>query len=70
MIDENNRKNRVRCSVQNKGAAGSVYGLGFIGAAIYFIQQASTFWMGAFGILKALFWPAILVYKALELLKM
>lgn len=47
---------------------GELYGLGFIGAAVYFIQNADTFWMGAFGLLKALFWPAFLVYKALELL--
>ena len=49
---------------------GAVYGLGFIGAAIYFIQHAAGFWMGALGILKAMVWPAILAYKAFGLLKM
>lgn len=44
----------------------AVYGFGFIGAVIYFIQHATSFWMGALGILKAIVWPAILVYKALE----
>ena len=48
---------------------GAVYGLGLIGALIYFIQHATTFGEGAFGILKALVWPALVVYKALELLK-
>lgn len=49
------------------GGAG-IYGLGFVGAAIYFIGQASTFWLGALGILKALVWPAFLTYYALQTL--
>ena len=50
-----------------KGAGGgAVYGLGIIGAAIYYIQAASGFWMGALGILKALVWPAFLVYELLR----
>lgn len=48
--------------------SGAVYGLGFIGAAIYFISQASTFWEGVLGFLKALVWPAFLVYEALKTL--
>lgn len=48
----------------------SVYGLGFIGAAVYFIGHAPTFWAGVLGFLKALVWPAFLVYKALEALNM
>ncbi len=47
---------------------GGVYGLAFVGAVIYYIQHAETFWMGAIGFLKALVWPAILIYKLLELL--
>ncbi|NCN87021.1 hypothetical protein GW932_04245 [archaeon] len=42
------------------------YGLGFIGAAIYFIGQSTSFWMGVVGFLKAIIWPVFLV---LELLK-
>lgn len=52
-----------------KGASEAVYGLGFIGAAIYYISHAGSFWAGALGILKAIVWPAILVYRLLELLK-
>jgi hypothetical protein len=40
----------------------AVYVLGLIGAAIYFISQATTFWMGVLGFLQALVWPAFLVY--------
>ena len=52
------------------GASGGIYGLAFIGAAIYFISHATTFWMGVLGFIKALFWPAVLIYKILEFLKM
>jgi hypothetical protein len=39
-----------------------------IGAAIYFISQATSFWLGILGFLKALVWPAILVFEALRAL--
>lgn len=48
-------------------AASGIYGLGFLGAAVYYLQHAESFLMGALGILKAFVWPAILVYKLLEL---
>ncbi len=50
----------------NYGASSVVYCFGIIGAAIYFIQYADTFWIGVLGILKALIWPVFLVYKLLE----
>ena len=46
------------------------YGLGMIGAAVYYIQHAVSFGDGVLGILKALIWPALLVYNLLEHLKM
>ncbi len=49
--------------------ASAVYCLGFIGAVIYFIQTATGFWMGVLGFLKALVWPAFLVYELLVFLK-
>jgi hypothetical protein len=48
----------------------AVYGLGFIGALIYFLQHASSFGDGLLGVFKAFVWPAFLVYKVLEYLKM
>ena len=56
--------------VSGTGASSAVYGLGFIGAAVYFIQHAATFGMGVLGLLKAIVWPALLIYKVLEMLKM
>ena len=43
-----------------------VYGLGFIGAVVYFLSNATGFWMGVLGFLKAIIWPAIFVYEALK----
>jgi hypothetical protein len=57
------------CGKMNNGA-GAVYGLGFIGAVIYFIQHAASFGEGVLGFLKALVWPAFLIYKLLGFLKM
>lgn len=51
----------------NSGPA--IYGLGFVGALIYFLQTATTFWIGVIGFFKALVWPAFLVYYLLEFLK-
>jgi hypothetical protein len=44
----------------------AVYGLGLIGALVYYIQQADGFWMGVVGIIKAILWPAFLVYELLK----
>lgn len=51
-------------------AQSGVYGLAFIGALVYFIQHATTFWGGVVGVFKALLWPAFLIYKMLEFLHM
>ena len=56
--------------MKENGMFGGVYGMAFIGAAIYFIQHSATFWEGVFGFIKAIFWPAVLMYKLLEFLKM
>ncbi len=50
------------------GIAGAAYFMAFIGAAVYFIQGAASFWIGVLGFLKALVWPAFLVYKLLDFL--
>ena len=49
----------------NKGGE-AVYGLGFIGAVIYYLSTAGSFWLGLLGFFKALVWPAFLVYEALK----
>ena len=52
----------------NSGSA--IYGLGFIGAAVYYISNATSFWMGVLGLLKAVVWPAFLVFSLLKFLGM
>lgn len=61
---------RERKGMTGGGISSAVYGMGFIGAAIYFIQHATTLWAGVLGFFEALVWPAVLVYKLLEFLKM
>ncbi|MBD3300314.1 MAG: hypothetical protein GF347_03100 [Candidatus Moranbacteria bacterium] len=51
-------------------SSSAVYGLGLVGAAVYYISTASGFWMGVVGFLKALVWPAFLVYELLKFLGM
>jgi hypothetical protein len=57
-------KNKVK--VYNN--RGGLYGFGLIGAAIYYLQHATTFWLGVIGIIKAIFWPAVVIYKVFEIL--
>ena len=60
------KKEMTKNKMQESGFA--FYGLGFIGAAIYFIGQATTFWLGVLGFLKAIVWPAFMVYGLLKYL--
>ncbi len=61
-------RNQIRDKMNGQSSA--IYGLAFIGALIYFIKHAATFWMGVAGFFKALVWPAILIYKLFEFLKL
>lgn len=51
---------------ESNATGGAVYGLGFIGAAVYYISTATSFWMGFLGFLKAMVWPAFFVYEAFK----
>ena len=59
MADKNYKQN---------APSNAIYGLGFIGAAVYYISAATSFWMGVLGFLKAMVWPVFLVYEALKYL--
>ena len=50
---------------QNAAPAGggAVYGLGMIGAMVYFVRSAETGWDYVLAVPKASVWPALLVYK-------
>jgi len=45
-----------------------VWFLGFIGACIYYLSAAPTFWLGVLGFLKSLVWPVFLVLEAFKTL--
>jgi len=68
--DSSTNKKREKGVGRQHGASSGIYGLAFIAALVYFIQHATTFWMGVIGFFKALVWPAVLTYKLLEFLKM
>jgi hypothetical protein len=54
----------MKKEINQNASSGAVYGLGIIGAAVYFIAQATSFWGYVLGFLKAMIWPAFLVYEA------
>jgi hypothetical protein len=49
------------------GSWGSAYFLGMIGAAVYYLHTSYGFWPSIVALLKALVWPAFLVYHLLGL---
>jgi hypothetical protein len=59
-----------RGSQAGGATGGAIYGLGFIGALVYFIGSAHSFWDGLYGVFQALVWPAYLVYGLLHSLKL
>jgi hypothetical protein len=65
--EQEHRKQRV---IRQGGASEAVYGLGLIGAWVYYVSHATTFWMGVLGIFKGIVWPAMLVYELLKYLNM
>jgi hypothetical protein len=56
------------CPIDKCGSMSAVYGLGFLGAAIYYISNATGFWMGVLGVLKAIIWPMFLIYELFKFL--
>lgn len=69
----NNENSSMSCCKgrgMSKCASGCAYGLGVIGAAVYFIGKAATFGAGALGLLKAIVWPAIVVYEVMKFLNL
>lgn len=55
-------------NVQNAGPLGFIGFMAYIGAAVYFINQASGFWAVIWALIKAIVWPAILLYHGFQAL--
>ena len=62
------KKTKCNKGFNNAGQGGAIYGLGFIGAAVYYISHATGFWIGVLGFFKAIVWPVFLVYEVLKFL--
>lgn len=58
---------KMKVKVQG-GSSDAVYGMGLIGAWVYYIGRATTFEERIIGFFKGLFWPAFLVHELLEFL--
>jgi hypothetical protein len=63
---EHKKRKGMNCN----GISGGIYGMAFLGALVYYLQHATSFWTVVLGIFKAILWPALLMYKVLEILKM
>jgi hypothetical protein len=70
MADESNVTIQKTKVVHRGGWNAPVYGLGFLGAAIYYIGHAASFWGGVLGFLKAIIWPVFLIYRLMQSLGM
>jgi hypothetical protein len=66
MKKRKNKSLNMKCKTGNCGCGGCGYFLGAIGAAVYYISTATGFWTGILGLLKALVWPAMLVFELLK----
>jgi len=62
------KKENSRHDTRSCGPAGAVWIIGVVGAAVHYISHATGFWMGVIGFLKAIVWPAFLVYELLSFL--
>jgi hypothetical protein len=58
---------KVKVKVQS-GSGDAVYGLGLIGAWVYYIGKANTMEEKIKGFFKGLVWPAFMVYDLLKFL--
>jgi hypothetical protein len=54
----------------NNGLSGGLYGMALIGAAVYYVQHSTSVWSAVVGLVKAVFWPAVLMYHVLSYLRM
>ena len=57
-----NWKKHMHCH----GCGGAIYGLGFLGALVYYLTTATSILGGIIGVIKALLWPAFLVYGIMK----
>jgi hypothetical protein len=64
-MTKNDRSVKV---INEHGPMGFIFFVAFIGAAVYFVQQSTDFWTFILAILKAIVWPAFVLYHVLQML--
>lgn len=83
MTKEKDMENEMECCSQEKWRhhkwhrrggrgmmGGGFYFFAFIGVMTYNLQQVSGFWPDVLAVLKAIVWPAFLLYKVFTMLHM
>lgn len=60
------KKKQTWKSSPQTNTGGFIWFLGFVGAFIYYVEQVDNFAAGIVAFLKAIVWPAFLVYKSLS----
>lgn len=69
-VDKLIDKAKSKTCTTKSNCGGGFYFLGALGAAIYYISTATGFWVGVLGILKAIVWPAFLVFEIMKFIGM
>jgi len=69
-MEKKSFKHKCKEHMHGNESGGFAYCLGFIGALVYYITTAPSFWAAVLGFFKALVWPAFLVYGVLKFLGM
>ena len=55
---------------KNEGMSGFIFFLAWVGALVYFVNQANDFWGVIIAFFKACVWPAFVLYEVLGLLQL
>lgn len=63
------KDNIKKVKVMNQAPIGFVFFAAWIGALVHFVGNADGFWNIILAFLKACVWPAFLVHKIFELLR-
>jgi hypothetical protein len=63
-------KSKATKTVVKGGGNGGIWLMGFIGALVYFLHfHSGTFWLVVLAFIKAIFWPAFVVYYGLHFMR-
>jgi len=68
-VQEQRAPEKQKTVVTGSGGGDAVYGVGMIGAWVYYFKRATTTQERILAILKGFVWPAFLVYELLVFLE-